>query len=32
MQEEFKKALDFSNYRQTFSIQRKTLKEKIKPN
>lgn len=29
MQEEFKKALDFSNYRQTFSIQRKTLKEKI---
>lgn len=28
MQEEFKKALDFSNYRQTFSIQRKTLKEK----
>ena len=29
MQEEYKKALDFSNYRQTFSIQRKTLKEKI---
>jgi len=29
MQEEFKKALDFSNYRQTFSIQRKTLKENI---
>jgi len=29
MQEEFKKALDFSNYRQTFAIQRKTLKEKI---
>jgi hypothetical protein len=29
MQEEFKKALDFSNYRQTFSIQRKSLKEKI---
>ena len=29
MQDEYKKALDFSNYRQTFSIQRKTLKEKI---
>ena len=29
MQEEFQKALDFSNYRQTFAIQRKTLKEKI---
>ena len=29
MEEEFKKALDFSNYRQTFSIQRKTLKELI---
>ena len=29
MQEQYKKALDFSKYRQTFSIQRKTLKEKI---
>lgn len=29
MKEEFKKALDFSNYRQTFSVQRKNLKEKI---
>jgi hypothetical protein len=29
MEEQFKKALDFSNYRQTFSIQRKLLKEKI---
>ena len=29
MQSEFKKALDFSNYRKTFAIQRKTLKEKI---
>lgn len=29
MNEQLKKALDFSNYRQTFSIQRKTLKEKI---
>jgi hypothetical protein len=29
MQEQLKKALEFSNYRQTFSIQRKTLKEKI---
>jgi len=29
MQDEFQKALDFSNYRQTFAIQRKTLKEKI---
>jgi|SRR5210317_1863069 len=29
MQEEFKKALDFSNFRQTYSIQRKNLKEKI---
>ena len=29
MQEEYKKALDFSNYRQTFSVQRKALKEKI---
>ena len=30
MENQLKKALDFSNYRQTFSIQRKTLKEKIK--
>jgi hypothetical protein len=29
MQEDLQKALDFSNYRHTFSIQRKTLKEKI---
>ena len=29
MQEQLKKALDFANYKQTFSIQRKTLKEKI---
>ena len=29
MDDQLKKALDFSNYRQTFSIQRKTLKEKI---
>jgi len=29
MDERLKKALDFSNYRQTLSIQRKTLKEKI---
>lgn len=29
MEEQLKKALDFSNYRQTFSIQRKILKEKI---
>ena len=29
MEEQLKKALDFSNYRQTFSIQRKTLKEKV---
>jgi hypothetical protein len=29
MDEQLKKALDFSNYRQTFSIQRKILKEKI---
>ena len=29
MQEEFQKALDFSNYRKTFAVQRKTLKEKI---
>lgn len=29
MQEQLKKALEFANYKQTFSIQRKTLKEKI---
>ena len=29
MDEALKKALDFSNYRKTFSIQHKTLKEKI---
>lgn len=29
MDEQLKKALEFSNYRQSFSIQRKTLKEKI---
>ena len=29
MEEEYKKALEFSNYRQTLNIQRKTLKEKI---
>lgn len=29
MQDQLKKALEFSNYKQTFSIQRKTLKEKI---
>lgn len=29
MDERLQKALDFSNYRQTLSIQRKTLKEKI---
>lgn len=29
MEDQLKKALDFSNYRQTFSIQRKTLKEKV---
>lgn len=29
MDDRLKKALDFSNYRQTFSIQRKTLREKI---
>lgn len=29
MDDQLKKALEFSNYRQTFSIQRKTLKEKI---
>jgi hypothetical protein len=29
MEDQLKKALDFSNYRQTFSIQRKVLKEKV---
>lgn len=29
MEEQFKKALEFSNYRQTFSVQKKILKEKI---
>lgn len=29
MQDQLKKALEFANYRQTFSIQRKILKEKI---
>lgn len=29
MDERIKQALDFSNYRQTLSIQRKTLKEKM---
>lgn len=29
MQEHIKKALEFANYQQTFSIQRKTLKERI---
>ncbi len=29
MDERLQAALDFSNYQQTFSIQRKTLKEKI---
>ena len=29
MDERLKKALEFSNYRHTFSVQRKTLKEKI---
>lgn len=28
MDERLEKALDFSNYRQTFSVQRKTLREK----
>ena len=28
MQEQLKKALEFSNYKQTFSVQRKILKEK----
>jgi hypothetical protein len=29
MDDQLKQALEFSNYRQTFSIQRRTLKEKI---
>lgn len=29
MNEQFTKALEFSNYRQTFAIQKRTLKEKI---
>jgi hypothetical protein len=29
MDDQLKKALEFSNYRHTFAIQRKTLKEKI---
>ena len=29
MEDQLKRALDFSNYRQSFSIQRKTLREKI---
>lgn len=29
MQDQFKQVLEFANYRQTFSIQRKVLKEKI---
>jgi hypothetical protein len=29
MEEAFKKALEFSNFRQSFSIQRKVLKEKV---
>ncbi len=29
MQEQLKKALEFANYKQTFSIQRKILKEKV---
>lgn len=29
MDDQLKQALDFANYRQTFSIQRQTLKEKI---
>jgi hypothetical protein len=28
MQEQLKQALDFANYKQTFSIQKKVLKEK----
>jgi hypothetical protein len=29
MHEQLKQALEFANYQQTFSIQRRTLKEKI---
>ena len=29
MDEQLKQAVDFANYRQTFSIQKRTLKEKI---
>lgn len=29
MEEQLKKALDFANYRQSFAIQRKTLKETV---
>ncbi len=29
MQEQLKKALEFANYKQTFSIQKKALKEKV---
>jgi hypothetical protein len=29
MEDQFQKALEFANHKQTFSIQRKTLKEKI---
>ena len=29
MEDQLKQALDFANYRQTYSIQKKTLKEKI---
>jgi len=29
MEDQLKKALDFANYRQSFAIQRKTLKEKV---
>ena len=29
MQEQLKQALEFANYKQTFSIQRKILKEKV---
>ena len=29
MDEQLKQALDFANYRHTFSVQRKNLKEKI---
>ena len=32
MEEQLKKALDFANYRQSFAIQRKTLREKVEAN